>query len=67
MIRIDGNFISINHYYKILKVSISEIQISMKQYNIFISGQELYICLLNRDEIIIKGLLLKVEFIYEGL
>lgn len=67
MIRIDDSFISIIHYKKIMKVSISEIHILMKHHDILIFGQDLYVYFLNKDEIILKGNILKVEFNYERI
>lgn len=62
MIRLDEHFVSIINYKKILRVNTSEIHIAMKQNNICISGENLYIYSLNKDELILKGKILKVDF-----
>ena len=62
MIRINHDYISILRFKKVLKVGISEIHIAMKTNNIIISGEDLYIYSFNKDEIIIKGNIKKVEF-----
>lgn len=67
MIRLDNNFVSIVDYKKILKVGITEIHIAMGHNNILISGEDLMIYSLNKDEIILKGKILKVDFDYERL
>ena len=62
MIRLDEHFVSIVNYKKILKVGTSEIHIAMNKKNILISGEDLYIYSLNKDELILKGKILKVDF-----
>ena len=62
MIRLDEHFVSIINYKKILRVNTSEIHIAMKNNNILISGENLYIYSLNKDELILKGKILKVDF-----
>lgn len=67
MIRLDENFVSIINYKKILKVGTSEIHIAMNKNNILISGVDLFIYSLNKDELILKGKISKVDFINERL
>ena len=62
MIRLDENLVSIMHYRKILKVGTSEIHVEMNRKIIMISGEDLYLYLLNKDEIILKGKIMKVDF-----
>lgn len=62
MIRFDEHYVSIINYKKILKVGTSEIHIAMNQKNIYITGEDLFIYSLNKDELILKGKILKVDF-----
>ena len=62
MIRIHDDFVSINHYKKIIKIGLSEIHIEMKHYVLIISGEDLIVFYLNKDEIILKGKINRVDF-----
>lgn len=58
----DGNLISISQYQKVLLVKKEEISIRTKQYDLIVSGQDLWISLMNKAEICIKGKFEKVTF-----
>lgn len=64
MITVSVDKISIIHYQKITKVLSNEIHIELSSCKIIISGNELYISYLNADEIILEGIIKKVEFNY---
>lgn len=64
MITISDHSIRILHFNKIIKVSLTEIHIKMKKLDVFISGENLIIAFLNKDEIVLKGIIQKVDFDY---
>lgn len=64
MITVSVDKISVIHYKKILKVFNHEIHIELSSCTIIISGMELYISYLNADEILLEGIIKKVEFNY---
>lgn len=63
MITLSDERISVIHYQKICKVLTHEIHIEMKHSTVVISGEDLLITYLNADEIILKGIIRKVDFL----
>lgn len=64
MITITNQSICITHYKKILNVSLNSIHIEMNKINISIVGNDLFVYFMNKDEIILRGMIQKVEFVY---
>lgn len=58
----DGSLISITQYQKVLLVKNEEITIRCKCYDLIVSGTDLWISLMNKAEICIKGKFEKVVF-----
>lgn len=64
MITISDERIQLIHYTKIGKVLNHEITVNIKNCSIIITGENLLIAYLNQDEIILKGKIRKVDFMY---
>lgn len=65
MITINGMQIMIEHFIEIIHVTASEVQIQMKSYTLALTGVDLHVLALSKDEILVAGTLEGVKFLYE--
>lgn len=62
VISIDANSCRIIHFTQIKRISLTEVLLVTKKYELIITGENLKVYYLDHDEIIIHGDLKKVEF-----
>ncbi|MEG0330104.1 MAG: YabP/YqfC family sporulation protein [Longicatena sp.] len=65
MLSIDNKQIMIEQYQKILLLTNTKIIIKMKAYTLTINGEQLQSIALDKDDLLMEGKVLELQFVYE--